>query len=55
MPGVNITDLSGKSPHVPMVGKGTPLQVINNRTGSAQQQALNATASQAGGRVHVIA
>lgn len=55
MAAVNITDLSGKHPAVPMVGKGTPVQVIKNHTGSAQQSALNSTGVQAGARFHVIA
>ncbi len=54
MAGVVITDLSGKPPSVPMVGKGTPITAVKNRTGAAQQNALNATGRAAGARVHVI-
>ncbi|MBF0170387.1 MAG: hypothetical protein HQK87_04755 [Nitrospinae bacterium] len=54
MPAVVITDLSGKHPAVPMVGKGTPVKAVRNHTATAQQGALNATGQQAGARFHVI-
>ncbi|MBI4665712.1 MAG: hypothetical protein HY751_04790 [Nitrospinae bacterium] len=59
--GINITDLSGKSPHVPMAGKGAPVKISKRQTGNAQIAALQQSARAAlppappGGKVNIMA
>jgi len=61
MPAVEILNMTGKHPAVPMKGRGVVFGQVKNQTGDAQKQALAASAraglppAPPGGKVNILA